>query len=129
MWKAFTNPPNRGIRLTASQVWKKLICAETCAIFKLNSRIFAPSDFQRCVRSHLQQSWARCRDCELSTLTGFSADAIKDYERPDKVIDANARKRYRLACAAVEFGIDEGWSDRVLKITRPIHIRMIRDEE
>lgn len=66
---------------------------------------------------------------QLSALTGFSVSTIKDYERADKVIDANARKRYRLACAAVEFGIDEGWEDRVLMIRRPINIRMIRDEE
>lgn len=66
---------------------------------------------------------------QLSALTGFSVSTIKDYERPDKVIDANARKRYRLACAAVEFGIDEGWEDRVLMIRRPIKLTMIRDEE
>jgi len=66
---------------------------------------------------------------QLSALTGFSASTIKDYERADKVIDANARRRYRLACAAVEFGIDEGWQDRVLKITRPVQIRMMRDKD
>lgn len=66
---------------------------------------------------------------QLSALTGFSASTIKDYERADKVVDANARRRYRLACAAVEFGIDEGWEDRVLTIRRPVHIKTMRDGE
>jgi transcriptional regulator with XRE-family HTH domain len=48
---------------------------------------------------------------QLSTLTGFSASMIKDYERPNRTIDENARKRYRLACAAVQYGIEFGWAD------------------
>ena len=65
---------------------------------------------------------------QLSALTGFSASMIKDYERPGKVIDANARRRYRLACAAVEFGIDEGWEDRTLTLMRPVMIRTMRGD-
>ncbi|TBY41625.1 XRE family transcriptional regulator [Rhizobium leguminosarum bv. viciae] len=59
---------------------------------------------------------------QLSTLTGFSASMIKDYERPNRVIDENARKRYRLACAAVELGIDFDWEGASLLITQPVHI-------
>lgn len=51
---------------------------------------------------------------QLSTLTGFSASMIKDYERPNKVIDENARKRYRLACAAVQYGIEFDWADATM---------------
>lgn len=42
---------------------------------------------------------------ELAKLTGWSADSIKDMERgttrEGKPIDPHARRRYRLACAAV----------------------------
>lgn len=66
---------------------------------------------------------------QLASLTGYSAGVIKDYERPGKIIDAAARQRYRMACAAAEFGIDPGWGDRSLTITRPITIKISRDEE
>lgn len=66
---------------------------------------------------------------QLSTLTGFSASMIKDYERPGKPIDENARKRYRMACAAVEFGIEMHWDDRWLTLTQPVRIRLLKDEE
>ncbi len=64
---------------------------------------------------------------QLAALTGFSASMIKDYERPDREIDANARKRYRLACAAVEFGIEMNWEDRWLTITRPMRLMLVKD--
>lgn len=66
---------------------------------------------------------------QLSTLTGFSASMIKDYERADRMIDANARKRYRLACAAIEFGIEMDWEDRWLTITRPVKLSIIMEDE
>ncbi|TBC12724.1 hypothetical protein ELH35_38085 [Rhizobium ruizarguesonis] len=59
---------------------------------------------------------------QLSTLTGFSASMIKDYGRPNRVIDENARKRYRLACAAVEMGVQFDWAGASLLITQPVHI-------
>lgn len=64
---------------------------------------------------------------QLSALTGFSASMIKDYERPDKMIDTNARKRYRMACAAVEFGIDGDWLNRTLVLARPAAIMIMPD--
>lgn len=51
---------------------------------------------------------------QLSALTGFSASMIKDYERADKVIDENARKRYRLACAAVQYSIAFDWNEATM---------------
>lgn len=51
---------------------------------------------------------------QLSALTGFSASMIKDYERADRVIDENARKRYRMACAAVQYGIEFDWHDATM---------------
>lgn len=66
---------------------------------------------------------------QLASMTGFSAGVIKDYERPGKIIDAAARQRYRMACAAAEFGIEPGWENRTLTITRPIKITVMRDEE
>ena len=59
---------------------------------------------------------------ELAALTGFSADAIKDYERPDKRIDPKARKRYRLAVAAATFGIEFDWMTATFKPVVPIEI-------
>lgn len=61
---------------------------------------------------------------QLSALTGFSVDAIKDYERPGKMIDDNVRKRYRLACAAVALGIEFDWLTCSLNIARPVTITM-----
>lgn len=65
---------------------------------------------------------------ELATLTGFSADAIKDYERADKSIDAKARKRYRLIVAAVTMGIEFDWLTTSFKPIVPIEILVRRDK-
>lgn len=66
---------------------------------------------------------------QLAVLTGFSAGAIKDFERSDKNIDENARKRYRMACAAAEFGIEGGWLNRKLVLTRTVEVIVHRHEE
>ena len=59
---------------------------------------------------------------QLAALTGYSVDAIKDYERPDKKIDDKARQRYRLAVAAASFGIDFDWVDIRFKTVLPIEM-------
>ena len=59
---------------------------------------------------------------QLAALTGYSAAAIKDFERADKIVDAMARKRYRLACAAAVMGIQFDWVETVLEISRPVEI-------
>ncbi|MBD9540122.1 helix-turn-helix transcriptional regulator [Ensifer sp. ENS04] len=64
---------------------------------------------------------------QLSVLTGFSASMIKDYERADKDIDPMARKRYRMACAAAEFGISGGWFNRKLVLTRRFEMTVLPD--
>lgn len=64
---------------------------------------------------------------QLAVLTGFSAGAIKDFERSDKNIDENARKRYRMACAAAEFGIEGGWLNRKLVLTRRFEMTVLQD--
>jgi transcriptional regulator with XRE-family HTH domain len=63
---------------------------------------------------------------QLSTLTGFSASMIKDYERPNRTIDENARQRYRLACAAVQYGIEFDWNEATMTIAWPIQITTLR---
>lgn len=65
---------------------------------------------------------------QLSTLTGYSAGVIKDYERPDKKIDEKARKRYRLAVAAASFGIEFNWVETTFKPFVPITISIRRDD-
>ncbi|MBB4066770.1 helix-turn-helix domain-containing protein [Gellertiella hungarica] len=59
---------------------------------------------------------------QLAALTGFSASSIKDFENPSKDIDPMARKRYRLACAAVAMGIQFDWLTTSLKIQQPVQI-------
>ncbi len=59
---------------------------------------------------------------QLAALTGFSADVIKDYERGDKKIDEKARKRYRLAVAAVTFGLEFDWDEVRFRPVVPITI-------
>lgn len=83
-----------------------------------------------------EPEWTRCRRWrvekmeltreQLATLTGFSASMIKDYERPDRAIDERARKRYRMACAAVEFGIEMDWEERWLTIPGSIMMKVGR---
>jgi hypothetical protein len=65
----------------------------------------------------------------LAAATGFSASMIKDYERADSKIDAKARRRYRLVCAAVHFGIDFHWGDGSLMLTRPFKLTPIGGDE
>lgn len=59
---------------------------------------------------------------QLAALTGFSASSIKDFEHPGKDIDPMARKRYRLACAAVAMGIQFDWLTTSLQIQQPVKI-------
>ena len=59
---------------------------------------------------------------QLSALTGFSASMIKDYERPGKAIDEKARRRYRMACAALSAGVEFDWSRTSFQITRPVRV-------
>lgn len=63
---------------------------------------------------------------QLAALTGYSADAIKDYERPDKKIDEKARKRYRLSVAAVTLGIEFDWLEASFRPIVPIEIKVKR---
>lgn len=65
---------------------------------------------------------------EMAALTGFSADAIKDYERADKNIDEKARRRYRMVVAAVTMGIQFDWLTVRYKPTVPIEILIRRDD-
>lgn len=64
---------------------------------------------------------------ELSALTGFSADAIKDYERPDKHIDDKARRRYRMVVAAVTMGIQFDWLEVTFAPNVPVTISIRRN--
>lgn len=62
---------------------------------------------------------------QLATLIGFSASGIKDFENPNKVIDENTRKRYRMACAALALGLEFDWLSCTQVITRPIRIEFL----
>ncbi|MGC4393718.1 helix-turn-helix domain-containing protein [Agrobacterium sp. M50-1] len=66
---------------------------------------------------------------EMAALTGFSADAIKDYERGDKKIDDKARKRYRMVVAAVTMGIQFDWLTVRYLPTVPVEILVRRDKQ
>lgn len=63
---------------------------------------------------------------QLSALTGFSASMIKDYERPNRVIDENARKRYRLACTSIQYGIDFDWEEATMVISWPVRLTSLK---
>ncbi|MDI7862547.1 hypothetical protein MRS76_11300 [Rhizobiaceae bacterium n13] len=78
---------------------------------------------------HVKCKWWREEVMELSReqlapLVGFSAAAIKDFERPNKEIDPMARKRYTMACAAVSIGVEFDWLTTRLSISRPVEITM-----
>ncbi|ASY64465.1 hypothetical protein SJ05684_c30410 [Sinorhizobium sojae CCBAU 05684] len=81
---------------------------------------------------HLKCKWWREEVMELSReqlapLIGFSAAAIKDFERPNKEIDPMARRRYTMACAAASIGVEFDWLSTSLVITRPVKITMKAD--
>ncbi len=61
---------------------------------------------------------------QLSPLIGFSAAAIKDFERANKAVDPMARKRYMMACAALSIGVEFNWLETSLLISRPVEITM-----
>ncbi|GEM_PF-2372467 len=64
---------------------------------------------------------------QLAPLIGFSAAAIKDFERANKDIDPMARRRYTMACAAASIGVEFDWLTTSLVITRPVNITMKTD--
>jgi hypothetical protein len=61
---------------------------------------------------------------QLAPLIGFSAAAIKDFERTNKAVDPMARKRYMMACAALSIGVNFNWLETSLLISRPVEITM-----
>jgi len=61
---------------------------------------------------------------QLAPLIGFSAAAIKDFERPGKEIDPAARKRYSMACAAAAIGVQFDWLNTSFAINQPVTITM-----
>lgn len=76
---------------------------------------------------HEKCKWWRVEKMELTReqlapLIGFSAAAIKDYERPGKEIDPMARRRYVMACAAASAGIEFDWFRTSYVTKRPVRI-------
>jgi ribosome-binding protein aMBF1 (putative translation factor) len=107
-------PPKHDVRTALSAAKIDAVKTETALVVRTAPIETALQDGQAALRWRKANGWSRAN---LALKTGFSASQIQDYEQGSRrgkqgskaEISADAWRRYRLACAAVQADLPMPW--------------------